>query len=109
MCLQYLWLLELYKMELLEKKMDELEDVMKDEWEDEIEDCYRRGQPTLVGTISVEISELLSRMLKRKNIPQTKACNRVRVTVEVDKILLVNISSIYLVKGRKFLYIYHHY
>ena len=36
---------------------------------DEIEDCYRRGQPTLVGTISVEISELLSRMLKRKNIP----------------------------------------
>ena len=36
---------------------------------DEIEDCYHRGQPTLVGTISVEISELLSRMLKRKNIP----------------------------------------
>ena len=36
---------------------------------DEIEDCHRRGQPTLVGTISVDISELLSRMLKRKNIP----------------------------------------
>ena len=36
---------------------------------DEIEECHRRGQPTLVGTISVEISELLSRMLKRKNIP----------------------------------------
>ena len=36
---------------------------------DEIEDCHRRGQPTLVGTISVEVSELLSRMLKRKNIP----------------------------------------
>ncbi len=35
----------------------------------EIEACHRRGQPTLVGTISVEISELLSRMLKRKNIP----------------------------------------
>ena len=35
----------------------------------EIEDCHRKGQPTLVGTISVEISELLSRMLKRKNIP----------------------------------------
>ena len=27
-----------------------------------------RGQPTLVGTISVEASELLSRMLKRKGI-----------------------------------------
>ena len=28
-----------------------------------------KGQPVLVGTISVEVSELLSRMLKRKNIP----------------------------------------
>ena len=27
------------------------------------------GQPSLVGTISVEASELLSRMLKRKGIP----------------------------------------
>ena len=36
---------------------------------DEISDCYGKGQPILVGTISVEVSELLSRMLKRKNIP----------------------------------------
>ena len=36
---------------------------------DEISECHHRGQPVLVGTISVEISELLSRMLKRKNIP----------------------------------------
>ena len=36
---------------------------------DEISDCYQKGQPVLVGTISVEVSELLSRMLKRKNIP----------------------------------------
>ncbi|MFL2716429.1 MAG: preprotein translocase subunit SecA, partial [Gammaproteobacteria bacterium] len=36
---------------------------------DEIVDCYHRGQPVLVGTISVDSSELLSRMLKRKNIP----------------------------------------
>jgi preprotein translocase subunit SecA len=35
----------------------------------EISDCYRRGQPALVGTISVEVSELLSRMLKRQSIP----------------------------------------
>ena len=31
-------------------------------------DCNQRKQPVLVGTISVEVSELLSRMLKRKNI-----------------------------------------
>ena len=36
---------------------------------DEITECHHKGQPTLVGTISVEVSELLSRMLKRKNIP----------------------------------------
>ncbi|NOZ04228.1 MAG: preprotein translocase subunit SecA [FCB group bacterium] len=36
---------------------------------EEITDCYRRGQPVLVGTVSVEASELLSRMLKRRGIP----------------------------------------
>lgn len=36
---------------------------------DEIADCHKRGQPTLVGTITVEVSELLSRMLKRRGIP----------------------------------------
>jgi len=35
----------------------------------EIEECHRRGQPVLVGTISVEVSETLSRMLKRRGIP----------------------------------------
>jgi len=36
---------------------------------DEITDCHQRGQPVLVGTISVEVSETLSRMLKRRGIP----------------------------------------
>ena len=36
---------------------------------DEITQCHHSGQPSLVGTISVEASELLSRMLKRKGIP----------------------------------------
>ena len=35
----------------------------------EIRDCHTRGQPVLVGTVSVEASELLSRMLKREKIP----------------------------------------
>jgi len=35
---------------------------------DEIEECNKKGQPVLVGTISVEVSELLSRMLKRKGV-----------------------------------------
>jgi preprotein translocase subunit SecA len=37
----------------------------------EIEAANRRGQPVLVGTTSVEASEVLSRMLKRANIVHT--------------------------------------
>jgi preprotein translocase subunit SecA len=36
---------------------------------DEIEKLRNNGRPALVGTTSVEVSELLSRMLKQKNIP----------------------------------------
>jgi len=36
---------------------------------EEISECHGRGQPVLVGTVSVDTSELLSRMLKRANVP----------------------------------------
>jgi preprotein translocase subunit SecA len=35
---------------------------------EEIVGLYEKGQPVLVGTISVEVSELLSRMLKRRGV-----------------------------------------
>ncbi len=35
----------------------------------EVARCHATGQPVLLGTISVEDSEILSRMLKRQNIP----------------------------------------
>jgi preprotein translocase subunit SecA len=35
----------------------------------EIRDAHTKGQPVLVGTVSVEQSEVLSRMLKREKIP----------------------------------------
>ena len=35
---------------------------------DEIEECQKLGQPVLVGTISVEVSELLSRFLKIRGV-----------------------------------------
>ncbi|HZS12296.1 MAG TPA: preprotein translocase subunit SecA [Nitrospirales bacterium] len=35
---------------------------------EEIKDCHQRGQPVLVGTISIEKSERLSGMLKRQGI-----------------------------------------
>ena len=36
---------------------------------DEIEKAHAKGQPVLVGTITIDISELLSGMLKKKGIP----------------------------------------
>jgi preprotein translocase subunit SecA len=35
----------------------------------DIKDCYERGQPVLVGTTSIENSELLSHLLEKENLP----------------------------------------
>lgn len=35
----------------------------------QVEECYKKGQPILVGTISIEKSEKLSALLKRRGIP----------------------------------------
>ncbi len=35
----------------------------------QIEECHAKGQPVLVGTISIEKSELLSQLLRKKGIP----------------------------------------
>jgi preprotein translocase subunit SecA len=36
---------------------------------DEVMECHKRGQPVLVGTVSVDVSEVLSRMLQRRKVP----------------------------------------
>ena len=36
---------------------------------EEIADCYKRGQPVLVGTTSIEKNEIIDEFLKRKGIP----------------------------------------
>jgi preprotein translocase subunit SecA len=44
----------------------------EEKWEavvEEIKDCHQRGQPALVGTVSIEKSEMLSKMLKRSAVP----------------------------------------
>ena len=35
---------------------------------DEIDECQKSGQPALVGTVSIEKSEKLSALLKRRGI-----------------------------------------
>ena len=37
----------------------------------QVRECYDRGQPVLVGTVSIDKSELLSMMLKKAGIPHT--------------------------------------
>ncbi|MFV0552504.1 MAG: preprotein translocase subunit SecA [Anaerorhabdus sp.] len=36
---------------------------------EEVKECHEKGQPVLVGTIAVETSELISKMLKSRKIP----------------------------------------
>ncbi|MBO5837956.1 MAG: preprotein translocase subunit SecA, partial [Oscillospiraceae bacterium] len=36
---------------------------------EQVKDCYAKGQPVLVGTVSIEKSEILSKLLKREKIP----------------------------------------
>ena len=36
---------------------------------DQIEHCHEKGQPVLVGTISVDKSEVISKILKKNKIP----------------------------------------
>ena len=35
----------------------------------QVKACYEKGQPVLVGTVSIEMSEFLSRLLKQEHIP----------------------------------------
>ena len=36
---------------------------------EDIKDCHKRGQPVLVGTTSIEVSELLSEQLRKAKVP----------------------------------------
>jgi preprotein translocase subunit SecA len=36
---------------------------------EDIKDCYQRGQPVLVGTTSIETSEMLSQRLRKEHVP----------------------------------------
>ena len=73
---------EIYKLDVVviptnmpmvrDDRADMIHRTAKEKWTavaDEISDCQDRGQPVLVGTISIENSEMLSKMLKRKGIP----------------------------------------
>ena len=74
---------DIYKMDVAEiptnrpvTRIDEDDEVYRTEAEknrnilSQIEDCYRRGQPILVGTVSIEKSETLSELLSKHRYDQ---------------------------------------
>ncbi len=53
-------------------RMDQVYQTLREKYEaviKDINDCHRRGQPVLVGTTSIENSELLSKMLEQEKLP----------------------------------------
>ena len=53
-------------------RMDQVYQSMREKYEaviKDIKDCYERAQPVLVGTTSIENSELLSKMLDKEKLP----------------------------------------
>lgn len=75
---------DIYKLDVVEVPTNR--PIARKDWDDEvyrtakekyeaivklIEECRERKQPVLVGTVSIEKSELLSRILKEKNIPHS--------------------------------------
>jgi preprotein translocase subunit SecA len=55
-----------------EDRMDQVFKTAKERYRaviDDIRDCYQRGQPVLVGTTSIENSELLSGLLTKDKLP----------------------------------------
>jgi preprotein translocase subunit SecA len=55
-----------------EDRMDQVYQSMREKFEaviKDIKDCCERGQPVLVGTTSIENSELLSKMLDKEKLP----------------------------------------
>jgi preprotein translocase subunit SecA len=75
---------KIYKLDVVEippnkptQRIDHADRVFRTEREkfnaviEEIEDCWKRGQPVLVGTRSIEKSEKLSGLLRHKGIPHS--------------------------------------
>lgn len=55
-----------------EDRMDQIFRTMQEKYQailEDAKDCYQRGQPTLVGTTSIENNELLSSLLSKEKIP----------------------------------------
>jgi len=61
-----------HKKMIRDERMDQVYRTTKEKYKAilrDIQDCHKRGQPALVGTTSIENSELLSAMLEKEKVP----------------------------------------
>src|SRR5258706_3698510 len=61
-----------HKPMIRDDRMDQVYQSLREKYEaviKDIKDCYDRGQPVLVGTTSIENSELLSTLLEKERLP----------------------------------------
>jgi preprotein translocase subunit SecA len=61
-----------HKPMIREDRMDQVYRTAREKYQaiiSDIRDCHQRGQPVLVGTTSIENSELLSKMLEKEKLP----------------------------------------
>jgi preprotein translocase subunit SecA len=64
----------------------------------DIRDCYERGQPTLVGTTSIENSELLAGMLEKEKLPHNvlnakQHAREAEIVAQAGRLKMVTIAT----------------
>ena len=64
----------------------------------DIQECYSRGQPVLVGTTSIENSELVSKMLDKEKLPQNvlnakQHAREAEIVVQAGRLKTITIAT----------------
>ena len=84
-----------------EERMDQVYRTTREKHQaiiNDIKDCYGRGQPALVGTTSIENSELLSEMLKKDALPHNvlnakQHAREAEIVVQAGRPKLITIAT----------------
>jgi preprotein translocase subunit SecA len=90
-----------HKKMVREDRMDQVYRTAKEKYQaiiNDIRDCHERGQPVLVGTTSIENSELVSGMLKTENLPHNvlnakQHAREAEIVVQAGRPHLVTIAT----------------
>ncbi len=90
-----------HKKMIREDRMDQVYRTSKEKYQaiiNDIRDCHKRGQPVLVGTTSIENSELVSAMLKKEDLPHNvlnakQHAREAEIVVQAGRPHLVTIAT----------------